>query len=100
MQYSKPFEASAFPVPNRADGTLPAGGSAIPTAGRENRDLRCSSSLAAGSVWGDIASTGVGGADQTRLESEIWDQKPVMDGIRYVKDIVAYTRTGSGWAMA
>jgi len=47
--------------------------------------------LAAGSVWGDVASTGVGGADQTRLESEIWDQKPVMDGIRYVKDIVAYT---------
>lgn len=43
-----------------------------------------------GRVWGDIEMTGVGGNDYTRLTSDIWHQKPVMDGINYIADIVGY----------
>jgi hypothetical protein len=47
--------------------------------------------LVAGNVWGDISETGVGGEDWTKLEAQVWDQKPLMDAIKYVQEIVAYT---------
>lgn len=41
-----------------------------------------------GRVWGDIETAGTGGI--APLGVNIWDKKPVMDGINYVKDILGY----------
>jgi hypothetical protein len=46
--------------------------------------------LAQGQVWGDIEVAGVGGDDNTKLDAEMWDKKPIIDGIKYVRDILAY----------
>jgi len=47
--------------------------------------------LGKGRVWGDIQQMGVGGEEGTKLEQELWDHKPVIDGIRYIRDIAAFT---------
>jgi hypothetical protein len=41
-----------------------------------------------GRVWGDFEDTGTSGP--AGLGVDIWDKKPVMDGINYVKDIVGF----------
>jgi hypothetical protein len=46
--------------------------------------------LAQGRVWGDIMMSGVGGKKHSEFGPEVWDKKPLIDGIRYVKDIIAY----------
>jgi hypothetical protein len=44
--------------------------------------------LASGRVWGDIQTAGTNGV--APLGVSIWDKKPVMDGINYVKDLLGY----------
>ena len=44
----------------------------------------------AGRVWGDFELTGTANALGSPLGIEIWDKKPLMDGINYVKEIVGY----------
>lgn len=56
--------------------------------------------LAQGRVWGDFMQSGThaivqsytGLDDEVRLDlgPEIWDKKPLIDGIKYIKDILAY----------
>lgn len=44
--------------------------------------------LGKGRIWGDIEGTGTHAA--TELTVDIWDKKPLMDGISYIRDIVAF----------
>lgn len=44
--------------------------------------------LAGGRVWGDIQQCGTAG--EVALGVNIWDKKPVLDGINYVKDLLGY----------
>lgn len=44
--------------------------------------------LVKGRVWGDVKMAGV--ASKTELGVAIWDKKPLMDGITYVKDILGF----------
>lgn len=44
--------------------------------------------LASGRVWGDIQQCGTAGV--APLGVNIWDKKPVLDGINYVKDLLGY----------
>lgn len=44
--------------------------------------------LGKGRVWGDFMMTGTHGV--VDLTTEIWDKKPLMDGINYVRDIVGF----------
>ncbi len=41
-----------------------------------------------GSVWGDFMNTGTGG--QGDLSEELWDKKPLMDGIGYLRDMTGF----------
>jgi hypothetical protein len=41
-----------------------------------------------GRVWGDFENTGTSGP--AGLGVDIWDKKPIMDGINYVRDIVGF----------
>lgn len=41
-----------------------------------------------GRIWGDIKMSGTQG--KVDLGMEIWDKKPIMDGINYVKDILGF----------
>jgi hypothetical protein len=47
--------------------------------------------LAQGNIWGDFQPSGVGGVDETKLDHQLWDKKPLIDCITYIKDIIAYT---------
>lgn len=44
--------------------------------------------LVQGRVWGDLEQTGT--APLVALGVNVWDKKPVMDGINYVRDIVGF----------
>jgi hypothetical protein len=44
--------------------------------------------LKKGRVWGDLQSSAPAGPNT--LTAEIWDKKPVMDGIAYVRDVVGF----------
>lgn len=44
--------------------------------------------LSSGRVWGDIQKAGTAGV--APLPVNIWDKKPVMDGINYIKDVLGY----------
>jgi len=44
--------------------------------------------LTTGRVWGDIQEVGTAGVAD--LGVQIWDKKPVLDGINYVKDLLGY----------
>jgi hypothetical protein len=44
--------------------------------------------LKSGRVWGDIETAGTAGP--AALGVDIWDKKPLMDGIAYVRDILSY----------
>jgi hypothetical protein len=47
--------------------------------------------LGVGSVWGDLMNTGTKGLfPGGDLAVEIWDKKPIMDGINYLRDIVGF----------
>lgn len=46
--------------------------------------------VGSGRVWGDIESAGTGAIPGSVLGPTIWDKKPVMDGIAYVRDILGY----------
>lgn len=46
--------------------------------------------LAQGRVWGDFMLSGTGNIPGGELGPEIWDKKPIIDGIKYIKDIIAY----------
>lgn len=41
-----------------------------------------------GNIWGMIQNTGTYGVTDHGVE--VWDKKPILDGIKYVKDIVGY----------
>lgn len=43
-----------------------------------------------GRIWGDIEMTGTAGIPGTTLGPEVWDKKPLMDGITYIRDIVSF----------
>jgi hypothetical protein len=43
-----------------------------------------------GRVWGDIETAGTGGIPGSVLGVDIWDKKPVMDGVAYVRDVLGY----------
>jgi len=43
---------------------------------------------AGGRVWGDILMSGTSGP--AKLNVEVWDKKPIQDGINYVKDILGF----------
>lgn len=42
----------------------------------------------AGRIWGDIKASGTSGP--AALGIEVWDKKPLMDGINYIKEILGY----------
>lgn len=44
--------------------------------------------LQKGRVWGDIQNAGVAG--KVELGAEIWDKKPLLDAIGYIKDILGF----------
>lgn len=44
--------------------------------------------LQSGRTWGDIELAGTGGV--APLGVDIWDKKPILDGVNYVKDILGY----------
>ena len=44
--------------------------------------------LVQGRVWGDFEETGT--YPQVKLGVEVWDKKPVSDGIKYVADVVGF----------
>lgn len=43
-----------------------------------------------GRVWADIERAGVAAIAGTTLDTNIWDKKPVMDGIAYIRDILGF----------
>lgn len=43
---------------------------------------------AGGRVWGDILMSGTSGP--AKLDADVWDKKPLQDGINYVKDILGF----------
>lgn len=47
--------------------------------------------LVGGRVWGDIMMSGTAPLADVPLGVEIWDKRPLMDGINYVRDILGYT---------
>jgi hypothetical protein len=47
--------------------------------------------LKAGRIWGDLQDTGTAGIwPGGDLTVDIWDKKPIMDGINYIRDIVGF----------
>lgn len=61
---------------------LTAGNSATYTYGADDPYL------VTGRTWADVQMAGVAGV--TALGIEIWDKKPIIDGINYVKDVLGY----------
>lgn len=43
-----------------------------------------------GRVWGDIETAGTGAVPGTVLDIQLFDKKPIMDGITYIKDILGF----------
>lgn len=41
-----------------------------------------------GRIWGDFQDSGTSGP--TPIQSDVWDKKSLMDGIKYVRDILGY----------
>ena len=48
--------------------------------------------LQTGRIWGDIEKTGTAGLKDNDLGIEIWDKKPLLECISYIKDIVGFIR--------
>lgn len=46
--------------------------------------------LRRGRVWGDILMAGTAGLVGVDLDIPIWDKKPLMDGIAYVRDLLGF----------
>lgn len=46
--------------------------------------------LKAGRIWGDIEMSRTSGIEGNVLDVPIWDKKPLMDGITYIKDILGF----------
>lgn len=44
--------------------------------------------LAHGRAWGDFENTGTGG--KTKLTADIFDKRPLMDGIGYIREIIGF----------
>lgn len=73
-----PEPATGQHFQTRADGTRVTYTPASP---------RYDDPLPRGTLWGDWMPTGTYGIS---LGQQIWDKKPIMDGIRYIKDVVGF----------
>lgn len=71
-----PTAATGQAYQKYADGSTVTMGSAVDSV------------LGTGAVWGDLEQTGTNGP--ATLGYEVFDKKPVMDGINYIRDIVSY----------
>lgn len=70
----------------------PQDGSQVLTNGNRYRYhfTKADAVIKTGRIWGDIQTSGVAGQLDSPLGVEIWDKKPVIDGINYVKDVLGY----------
>lgn len=68
--------------PNDATQTL-SDGSTIPTPPATEDPV-----MPYGRIWGDFEQTGTAG--KVTLDIPIWDKKPLMDGVSYVRDVIGF----------